>query len=68
MIKEQLQERLELYLEAEKKILTGQSYRIGDRELVRADLSLVQDKIAELEAEIKALDLKFRRRKRVVFI
>ena len=38
-------ERLQLYLDAEVKILTGQSYQIGDRQLTRADLSEVRKAI-----------------------
>ncbi len=41
--------RLKLYLEAEEKILSGQSYRIGTRSVTRADLAAVQKKISELE-------------------
>ena len=49
-------ERLALYYDAEKAILRGaQSYSIGSRNLTRADLSKVQDKIKELEAEVRAL-------------
>ena len=41
--------RLQQYLEAEKAILiAGQSYKIGNRTLTRADLS-------EIRAEIKSL-------------
>lgn len=47
--------RLEMYYLAEKKILQGQSYSIGSRSLTRANLKEVQDKIKELEAEVKAL-------------
>ena len=44
-----LNERLRLYIAAEKAILgTGQSYLIGNRKLTRADLG-------EVRAEIKAL-------------
>lgn len=68
MTKEQLQTRLELYLDCERKILAGQSYRIGDRELHRADLSTVQQMIDDLSAQIKALELKNGRRRQVVFI
>ncbi len=41
--------RLKLYLEAEEKILSGQSYRIGTRTVTRADLAAVQKKIGEIE-------------------
>jgi hypothetical protein len=33
------QEMLQIWIEAEKAVATGQSYRIGSRELRRADLS-----------------------------
>ena len=69
MTKETLQERLQLYLDCEKKLVGGAvSYRIGDRELRRADLATVQQMIDDLSAQIKALELKNGRRRRVVFI
>lgn len=69
MTKETLQERLQLYLDCEKKLVGGAvSYRIGDRELRRADLATVQQMIDDLSAQIKALELKNGRRKQVVFI
>lgn len=44
-----LNARLKMYMEAESAILVGgQSYKIGNRTLTRADLS-------EIRAEIKAL-------------
>lgn len=46
-----LNERLRQYLAAEKAILTtGQSYRIGNRTLTRADLVAVQNEILRLRA------------------
>lgn len=53
---QQLKERLEKYYDAEDKILKGQSYTIGSRQLTRASLAAVQDKIKELEAEIEMLE------------
>ncbi|RKI24669.1 hypothetical protein D7V82_14650 [bacterium 1xD8-6] len=53
---EMKKERLKRYYDAEEKILRGQSYKIGTRELTRADLESVQDKIKELEAEVDALE------------
>lgn len=47
----QIQQRLQMYLEAEQRILQSQSYKIGDRELKRADLAKVREAIAELTAE-----------------
>ena len=69
MTKKTLQERLQLYLDCEKKLVGGAvSYRIGDRELRRADLATVQQMIDDLSAQIKALELKNGRRRQVVFI
>ncbi|WP_418544778.1 DUF6148 family protein [Phascolarctobacterium faecium] len=46
-----LNERLKQYLEAEKAILVaGQSYRIGNRMLTRADLSEIRKEINDLVA------------------
>lgn len=46
-----LNERYRQYLKAEQAILiTGQSYRIGNRLLTRADLSTVQAEINRLKA------------------
>lgn len=69
MKNEILQRRLELYLDCENKILSGaQSYKIGDRELTRADLSTIRKIIDDLAAQIDALELKGGRQKRVVFM
>lgn len=51
-----LKERLELYYAAERRILEGQSYKLGSRELTRANLKEVQDKIKELENDIEKLE------------
>ena len=43
--------RLKQYLEAEKAILiAGQSYKIGNRTLTRADLAEIRDEIRSLMA------------------
>lgn len=64
-----LKNRLDMYLEAERKILLGsQSYKIGDRELTRADLSTIRKIIDDLSAQIDSLEFKRGRQKRVVFI
>ena len=67
MTREQIATRLALYLDCEAKILAGQSYKIGDRELTRADLATVQQMIDDLSAQLKSLELKNGRRKQVVF-
>lgn len=51
-----LQNRLELYYQAEEKVLAGQSFTIGTRSLTRADLKDIQDMIADLESKISAID------------
>ncbi|MBR2773926.1 MAG: hypothetical protein IKD73_02940 [Selenomonadaceae bacterium] len=53
---ETLKSRLALYLEAERKILSGQSYRVGNRELVRADLKEVRATIEDLTAQIDSIE------------
>ena len=45
-------DRLQLYLDAEAKILGGQSVRMGDRQLQYADLEFVQKQIAALQAQV----------------
>lgn len=47
------QTRLELYLAAEAKILSGQSVRMGERQLQRADLAEVRRQIAILQAAVE---------------
>ena len=39
------QENLELWIEASKQVLTHQSYKLGSRELVLADLKEIQSMI-----------------------
>ena len=48
--------RLKLYIDAETKILEGQSYSIGSRSLSRANLAEVRVAITELEGKICALE------------
>ncbi len=62
-----LKQRLQLYLDAESAILRGQSYKIGSRELVRADLAEVMAMVDKLYAEIDLLELKSGRIKAVTF-
>lgn len=54
---DRINERLDLYLEAEKKILDGaQSYTIGSRSLTRADLASVRSMIETLEEKADELE------------
>lgn len=69
-----LNERYRQYLKAEQAILvTGQSYRIGNRLLTRADLSAIQAEINRLRAMGATADDNapasegYRRAKRVLF-
>lgn len=49
-------ERLARYIEAEKAVLMGQSYTIGNRTLTRADLSSIRVAIDNLIAGGATLD------------
>lgn len=61
-ILEEAEAMVELYIEAEKQILNGQSYKIGSRELTRADLNAVVKFRKEWEKKVS--DLKDPRGKR----
>ena len=47
--------RLELYYEAERRVLMGQSYTIGNRQLTRANLAEIRKAIGDLEDELDSL-------------
>ena len=49
------QQRFDLYTAAEEKVLQGQSYRIGERELNRANLSHIREAIEYWDRQIKTL-------------
>ncbi len=66
-----LRSRLELYLDCERKLLSGAiEYRIGDRMLRRADLSTVRKIIDDLAEEIDLIEgvNRGKRIKRVVVV
>lgn len=63
---ERIRERLRLYLEAERAILLGQEYQLGDRRLRRADLSEVRRAIEDLEAQMATAEGRVKRIARVV--
>lgn len=48
--------RLNLYYEAEEKVLNSQSYTLGSKTLTRADLTSIQNMIKKLEGEIASLE------------
>ena len=50
MAKNLQNERLARYLEAEKAVLMGQSYTIGNRTLTRANLTSIRNAIDDLIA------------------
>lgn len=58
--------RLELYLKAERAILSGQSYEAEGLKLTRANLADVQSMIADLEALIGKLEAGSYKRRRVI--
>lgn len=49
-------ERLKMYLEAEKRVLCGQSYTIGNRQLTRANLAEIRKAIDDLVESGATLD------------
>lgn len=61
-------ERLQAYREAERAILEGgQSYRIGNRTVTRADLKDIRATIAALESEGADVERAGRRALHVIF-
>ncbi|MDP5277153.1 DUF6148 family protein [Chengkuizengella axinellae] len=57
---------LESWLKAELAVSTGQSYRIGSRELRRADLNEIRKQILFWSREVKKLEKNPRRVRRIV--
>jgi hypothetical protein len=53
---QELRDRLALYVTAEAKILAGQSWRLGEKQLQRADLAEVQAEIRRLASDIASLE------------
>lgn len=53
---EEARDNLTMWLDAERAISTGQSYKIGTRSLSRADLSMVASRIAFWRNEIEKLE------------
>ena len=69
--KEMNNERLKLYYAAERAILSGQSYTVGNRTLTRANLAEVREAIDDLLSAGATLDgseTKARRSYRVIFM
>ena len=63
-----LRERLQMYREAEARILKGVEYQIGDRRLRRPDLTSLRKAMEALEDEIASLENPGRGVRRVVFV
>ncbi|MEN6371901.1 MAG: DUF6148 family protein [Armatimonadota bacterium] len=55
MTLQQSQDYLELWLEAEKKVATGQSYKIGTRQLTRVDIAEIRRQINYWQSEVDRL-------------
>lgn len=53
---ESYKRRLDLYYQAEEKVLNGQSYTLGKRSVTRADLAEIRVAIKDLESKIQALE------------
>lgn len=52
---EEAQESLKMWLEAERAVATGQSYRIGTRSLTRASLNEITERIRFWRGEVARL-------------
>lgn len=52
---EQAQAKLTLWMTAEEKVASGQSYQIGARALRRADLDLIGNRIEYWESKVERL-------------
>lgn len=52
---EEARENLAIWLEAERAVATGQSYRIGTRSLTRANLSEITERIRFWRGEVSRL-------------
>lgn len=52
------QARLQLWLDAEEAVSSGQSYSIGDRSLSRANLSEITDRITYWQRQVDAFRAK----------
>lgn len=55
MTLQQANDRLQMWLDAEEKVATGQSYRIGTRQLTRVDLVEIRKQINYWQAEVDRL-------------
>lgn len=53
---DEAREHLKIWLDAEKAVATGQSYKIGTRSLTRADLSDIADRIKYWRNEVARLE------------
>ena len=51
----QAEAQLTLYINAEAAVLSGQRIRLGDKDITRADLDMVQRGIATWEARVQRL-------------
>ena len=51
----QAEAKLTLWLAAEDKVASGQSYEIAGRKLARADLGMIGDRIAHWDSMVKRL-------------
>lgn len=61
MTRAQIQEMIDLYMEAEKAILKGQSYSIGNRSLTRSNLTEVRNARSDWENRLANFDLRARK-------
>lgn len=63
---DEARENLKMWLDAEKAVATGQSYKIGSRSLTRANLSDITERIKYWRNEIDNLESGGRRGAKVL--
>ncbi|WP_069997762.1 DUF6148 family protein [Cellulosilyticum sp. I15G10I2] len=59
---EQAKQHLHAWMEAELKVTAGQNYRIGSRELNRANLYQIREEIKYWKNQVEALENQSKRR------
>lgn len=64
MTKERAEEHLTAWYNADLAVSTGQSYKIGSRELRRADLKEIREQIRYWENKVKQLETGSEKRSR----
>jgi len=63
---EEAKKHLQSWLEADYAVATGKRYRIGEKELTRAEVAEIRERITFWSREIQKLELGIRSNNRVI--